>query len=466
MPVRNRPRLFGLFAAPSLLALAAFPLPAHQVDPTGASSPALATSAVMATGTVAEIIVDNQVSGVTLRYLALRIDEGQTVALTGAGLDLLSSGTRVTTTGSLTGNVMTVTSVSMLPAVGVARNAAAPAQSQRQVQGTLVVFHKDYFAQGRGEYGLGVHDGAAQMTPLNVAVVPDALRLGMTVSASGTTAADGVSLDASQITILRLPPVRTTGVAAAPTTNNVLVMPIKFTNSPASDPFTPSQVDQVMRTNAGSVAAYYNEVSYGQQQLNITVDCGTAPLPTGCATHTAAGGWLLSSSATPANCDFTTIGNLADQAATAAGYNIANYHNRYYVLPGLSCGWAGLAYVGYPYQAWSNAYNVLWVYGHELGHNFDLWHAGSLNCSPQVIGGGCSVNEYGDRFAIMGNNSNTNEQMHFNAMQKAALNWIPASSVVTHTSGTATYTLSPLESGGQATYAVKIPVASDTRRTS
>ena len=465
MPAQNRHRLFGLFAAASLLALATFPLLAHQVDPTGASSPALATSAVMATGTVAEMIVDNQVSGVTLRYLALRIDEGQTVALTGAGLDLLSSGTRVTATGSLTGNLMTVTSVSILPAARVAGNAGPSAQSQRQVQGTLVVFHKDYFAEGRGEYGLGVYDGATQMTPLNMAVIPDALRPGMTVSVSGTTAVDGVSLDVSQITILGLPPVRTTGIAATPTTNNVLVMPIKFTNSPASDPFTPSQVDQVMRTNPGSVAAYYNEVSYGQQQLNITVACATAPLPTGCATNTAAGGWLLSSSAAPANCDFTTIGNLADQAATAAGYNIANYHNRFYVLPGLSCGWAGLAYIGYPYQAWSNAYNVLWVYGHELGHNFDLWHAGSLNCSPQVIGGGCSVDEYGDRFDIMGNNRNTNEQMHFNAMQKSALNWIPASSVRTHTSGTATYTLSPLESPGQTTYAVKIPVASDANRT-
>jgi hypothetical protein len=233
-----------------------------------------------------------------------------------------------------------------------------------------------------------------------------------------------------------------------------------------SDPFTPAQVDQVMRTNADSVAAYYNEVSYGQQQLNVTVACATAPSPSGCGAHTAAGGWLLTNSATPANCDFTTIGNLADQAATAAGYNLANYQNRFYVMPNLSCGWAGLAYIGYPYQAWSNAVNALWVYGHELGHNFTLWHAGSLNCAaPQALGGSCSAAEYGDRFDVMGNNSTPGEQMHFNAAQKSLLNWIPASSVKTHTTGTAIYTLSPLESGGQATYAVKIPVATDANRT-
>src|SRR5208282_1950221 len=128
------------------------------------------------------------------------------------------------------------------------------------------------------------------------------------------------------------------------------------------------------------------------------VACATPPLAAGCAASTAAGGWLRSSSATPANCDFTTIGNLADAAATAAGYNIANYNNRFYVLPLLPCGWAGLAYIGYPYQAWSDAYNALWVYGHELGHNFLLYHAGSISCSPQVLGGACSVAEYGDRF--------------------------------------------------------------------
>src|SRR5439155_1047495 len=60
-------------------------------------------------------------------------------------------------------------------------------------------------------------------------------------------------------------------------------------------------------------------------------------------------------------------------------------------------------------------------------------------------------------FDIMGNIGT----MHFNAAQKSALNWIPASSVRTHTSGTATYTLSPLESPGQTTYAVKIPAAAN-----
>jgi hypothetical protein len=68
------------------------------------------------------------------------------------------------------------------------------------------------------------------------------------------------------------------------------------------------------------------------------------------------------------------------------------------------------------------------------------------------------VSEYNDPFDIMGNV----RSMHFNSMQKSVLNWIPATSIKTHSSGTATYTLSPIESPGQSTYAVKIP-ASSTR---
>ena len=455
MPVARRSHLFGVFAT-VLLALGAFSVRAHQVDPAIASPAAQAGSALTGTGTVAELIVVDQVAGVTQRYLGLQLDNGQSVVLTGAGVEQLAGGARIEVTGYLGGNTLQVTGFNVLAAAHVAEKNAAPASSTQQVQGTLVIFHKDYFAEGRGEYHFGVHavhNGATQMTPLNVAVMPERLHPGMTVMATGTTAADGASLDATQVTVLAEAPAQNQPLGVT-TTNQVLVLPIKFADSPAGDPFTTAQIDQVMRTNANSTAAYYNEVSYGAQQLNITV------------AHSSSGGWLVSSSNTPGSCDFTTIGNLGDQAAAAAGYNISSYNNRFYVIPSNgACGWAGLAYIGPPYQAWSNGYNALWVYGHELGHNFLLYHAGSVNCAPQVLGGSCSVNEYGDRFDVMSNNSTPGEQMHFDAAQKAILGWIPPSSVITQTSGTATYTLSPLESGGQSTYAITIPVPADSTRT-
>src|SRR5206468_723139 len=158
------------------------------------------------------------------------------------------------------------------------------------------------------------------------------------------------------------------------------------------------------------------------------------------------------------SCDYSAIASAANSAAAKAGYSLSNYTNKFYVMPHNSaCGWMGLAYIGYPYLAWSNGYNQLQVYTHELGHNFTLDHAGSVNCGTQVIGAGCSVAEYGDLFDAMGNKT----AMHYNAMQKAVLGWLPPSSVVSHTGGTATYSLSPIETGGAATYAVKIAAASN-----
>src|ERR1700688_5000776 len=114
MSVQTRDILFRAIGATMLLALAAFPLHAHQVGPPTASLPVQATSTVTATGIVAELIVNNQVSASASRYLALRLDDGQTVALTGPGLEVLSGGTRVTVTGGLTGATLAVTSLSIL----------------------------------------------------------------------------------------------------------------------------------------------------------------------------------------------------------------------------------------------------------------------------------------------------------------------------------------------------------------
>ena len=71
-----------------------------------------------------------------------------------------------------------------------------------------------------------------------------------------------------------------------------------------------------------------------------------------------------------------------------------------------------------------------------------------------------SVAEYGDPFNTMGNSGNTG---HFDATQKEILGWITPSQVKTHAGGTATYTLSPIETGGLPTYAVKIPTNNANR---
>jgi len=447
-----------ILVAALLLATAALPAAAHDTRPATATESKTATA--NATGTVTELTVDNQVTGVTLRYLGLRMDDGHSVAITGANVDTLAKGERISATGTLNGEVLKVSSFARTGAAGDGKVTAQG--SSTQLQGTLRIFHIDYFDLGRGEYGMAIASADGRTTRLNVAVIANTLEPGMRIIASGTLSADASSLDTTAISIVGLAPLRNTDFGPmSQITNNVLVLPIKFSDSPG-DSFSPDQINTEFQTR---VAPFVVETSFGQQQLNITVACSSASMLPGCTTNqnTLPGGWLNGRAATPApssgDCGWAHMGTLADAAATAAGYNLGSYDNKYYVLPGNSgCGWAGLAYVGIG-LAWSANANGLWVYGHELGHNFGLWHAGNVDCGTQVIGSGCGVGEYGDRFDIMGNV----RQMHFNAMQKQRLNWIPGTSVKTHTSGTQTYQLSPLEVGGQSTYAVKIPTSNANR---
>ena len=390
------------------------------------------------TGTVKDLVIDNRVTGQTSRQLALQLDDGRKLVLSGAGIDALTQNSRVLASGQLSGDAMFVTSYHI-----VADNGGVATQQRvaSQVEGTLTIVHADNFLEGRSSYAYVVHGDDGRATPLQVIVMPDSLQIGMRVVAAGTIARDGFSLEANQITILApQPPKSDAGdISPAPVTNNVLVVLIKFPGT--TEAFSQAQVDQVMRSNGNSVANYYQEVSFGKQLLDVTV----TP-------------WLVSASAAPATCDFTAIGNAANAAASAAGYSLASYQNRFYVFPFRGdCGWAGLAYVGSPRLAWSNGYNQLNVYGHELGHNFGLLHAASLYCPGQVIGGSCSSAEYGDPFDVMGNTS----AMHFNAAQKSLLSWLPAGSVSTYAGGNATYTLSPLESPGGSTYAVKVPATAN-----
>ena len=439
MPTRRLKSLLGVLALGLGLGLAPYSAQAHNTTDASAVTPQASSvlePAQALTGTVKEVVVDNRVARLTTRYFALRLDDGRNFTLSGPGVDRLVDGARIEATGQIAGETLSLNSYHVIAGAAIKAKAASAADAG-QVQGTLGLVHADNFDQGQSAYSIVVRDSQERVTPLRLAVTPDVLEIGMSVIAQGTVAADGVSLDVSSVTVLAPPPPQPSDISAAPLTNTVLVILVQFPGAGAPA-FTPAQVDQVMRTNSTSVANYYQEASYGQQLLNVTV----TP-------------WLMSASAAPLSCDYTAIGNAGDAAATAAGYAPGNYQNRFYVFPSRGdCGWAGLAYISFG-LAWSNGYNQLSVYAHELGHNFGLLHAASSYCPGQVVGSACSVSDYGDPFDVMGNSG----AMHFNAKQKSILNWIPAASVKTHSTGSAIYTLSPLESPGGATYAVKIPAA-------
>ena len=121
----------------------------------------------------------------------------------------------------------------------------------------------------------------------------------------------------------------------------------------------------------------------------------------------------------------------ARAAATAAGYNMANYEFDIICIgPVPGFGWGGLGYVGAT-GSWIRNTSSTGTTMHELGHNLGLNHASFWDTSGQsVIGPGTRI-EYGDNFDTMG--SGGSGRPH-HARYRARLNWLTASDWLTLTS--------------------------------
>ncbi|HEY2817046.1 MAG TPA: Ig-like domain repeat protein [Casimicrobiaceae bacterium] len=397
------------------------------------------------TGTVEEIVIDDRVTHAMRRYRELRTDDGATIPLQGAVADSLQAGSRVEVVGRRNGKPLDVDSTRTIAAPKAAETATI------QLDGTLSIAHADDFASARSEFIYEIRDDAGNTRRLELASLPAPLHWGMRISVSGRISADGSSLRPARITIIAPAPEERGGSkgGAIPTkaANPMLLILANFNNT-ATPSFTSSQAQQVMTSNSNSVANYFGEVSFGQQTLSVTVT-----------------DWVTMAMSQPGTCDtpdWQGIGNAATAAAAAANgaWNSASYSFVVYLFPTVpACGWNGLAYIGSPHKAYINGTNsfITQVIAHEMGHNFGLLHAGSLDCGGAPIGGSCTVAEYGDPFDTMGNQ----RSMHYNAEQKRKLNWIAAGTVATHSAGTLTYSLAPIESAGGALYAVKIPAAAN-----
>ena len=165
------------------------------------------------------------------------------------------------------------------------------------------------------------------------------------------------------------------------------------------------------------VTAAAQQISFGQLTLTVT---GTAWLPIALTNTT---------------CPFLTLSDLADTAATAAGFTLNGFDHIVYNFPfTASCGWKGLATVGgIPSRAWLNGFWDVKTGIHEIvGHNLGLLHSHSCRTlGPLVVTQPCAIEEYGDWLDTMGISpidpvTAAPAYPHFNATQKARLGWIGA----------------------------------------
>ena len=264
---------------------------------------------------------------------------------------------------------------------------AAAAPKSASVEGTLTLLHADNFEGGTSQFVWTVEEDDGQGSELDIPIAPTDMKSGMRVPVTGTRS--GTTITPDSIAALTQAP---TEDAAAPVTSSVLVILLNFQPTPPAvapaQPFTQAAVDAVVFSGASSIAAYWSEVSFGNQLMTGTV----TP-------------WLTASFQTPTTCDYYGIAAEAKRVAQIAGYNPAGYQKIHYLFTRVSaCGWAGLGQVPGT-QTWSNQYNTLGVIGHELGHNFGLGHANSLPCNGATIATNCPLArpEYGDPWDIMGN---------------------------------------------------------------
>lgn len=207
----------------------------------------------------------------------------------------------------------------------------------------------------------------------------------------------------------------------------------------ATEPYTIATAQSVINTTSN----FDLENSFTQTWLASVVDSGQPA--------DVRGWYTIPLSSTV--CDNTTYGTLANQAksaASAAGVDLSPYTHYIYAFPNNACTWWGLGTIGgNPSQAWVNGSIQLKVVGHELGHNFGLYHSHSIACAS----GACTTSDYGDLYDIMGSAAS-----HFTTFQKSRLGWLNynISPPITLVSSSGTYRIAPYESNDTQPKALQV----------
>lgn len=269
---------------------------------------------------------------------------------------------------------------------------------------------------------------------LKFAGKPPQLQSGARVRVRGQAQADVLALDGSAGSIEPL----TTVLPNTMGEQSIAVLLVNFQDD-ASQPKTVAEAQNLV---FGDTSNHYLQSSFGQTWFKGQTF-----------------GWFTIAMSKTA-CDPYQLANLADAKAAQAGVKLGDYQRRVYMFPANACQWLGLGVVGgNNTQAWANGAMTLQVVGHELGHNYGLYHAHSLDCDTGVYGQDCIRYNYGDAADLMGNN----RPGQFNPFEKERLGWLNdgiSPPITTVTTG-GRYSIEPYSASTVGPKAIKIRRGTD-----
>lgn len=318
---------------------------------------------------------------------------------------------------------------------GIIRNGSTQSNREVRIEGELEIVYED--SRGNGHLRYFLFTGERRFEVRFRRQPRQNLRTGMRIGVTGEQVGDTLESNSGEC-VSELP--NASIVSGNPMgEHRVLVVLVNFQDK-QTQPFSREHAETVM---FGTTNDFYRETSYGGTWL----------------TGDVYGWYTIPVSSTI--CDTTAIAAYAQQTAASAGANIASYGHLVYAFPqNAGCAWQGRGSVGgSPSQSWVNDWFELGIVGHELGHNFGLYHSRSMDCGDTVIGSNCATSEYGDLFDLMGGAGSA----HFNLFQKERLGWINAGTnpPITNVTTSGSYWVDPFATSSMNSKGLKILKSTD-----